>query len=101
MDRMPVHAIEVFLTIVREGSLRAAARVLGVGAPAVSLQLRALEQQLGVDLLFRTTRNIELTDAGRVLFESAGPAHRDLLYAVKKTQQLAKSTTGTLRRATG
>jgi len=97
MKRTPVHGIEVFLTIVREGSLRAAAEVLGVGAPAVTLQLKALEGKLGVDLLFRTTRSIELTDAGRVLFGAAAPAYRDMIYAVKKSQEMAKSTTGTLR----
>ena len=75
MERAPVHGIEVFLTIVREGSLRAAAKALGVGAPAVSIQLKALEEKMGVGLLFRSTRSIELTDAGRVLFEAAAPAY--------------------------
>lgn len=97
MERAPVYGIEVFLTIVQEGSLRSAAKALGVGAPAVSLQLKALEEKMGVDLLFRTTRSIKLTDAGRLLFESALPAYRDLSYAVKKTKEAAKSTTGTLR----
>jgi len=97
MERAPVYGIEVFLTIVREGSLTAAARILGVGAPAISLQLKALEEKMGVDLLFRTTRSIELTDAGRILFDAAAPAYRDLTYAVKKTRELAQSTTGTLR----
>ncbi|WP_421702567.1 helix-turn-helix domain-containing protein [Aliiroseovarius sp.] len=47
MERAPVYGIEVFLTIVREGSLRAAADALGVGAPAVSLQLKSLEEKNG------------------------------------------------------
>ncbi|WP_282605545.1 LysR family transcriptional regulator [Pelagibius sp. Alg239-R121] len=97
MERAPIHGIEVFLAIVREGSLRAAAKELGVGAPAVSLQLKALEEKMGVGLLFRTTRSIELTDAGRVLFDAAAPAYRDMLYAVKKTQELGNSAKGTLR----
>lgn len=97
MERTPVYGIEVFLTIVQEGSLTAAAKALGVGAPAVSLQLKALEEKMGVDLLFRTTRSIELTDAGRILFDSAAPAYRDMTYAVRKTRELAKSATGTLR----
>ncbi|MEM7206633.1 MAG: LysR family transcriptional regulator [Pseudomonadota bacterium] len=97
MNRSPVHGIEVFLTIVKEGSLRAAAEVLGVGAPAVSLQLKALEQKLGVELVFRTTRRIELTDAGRVLFEAAAPAYRDMQYAIKKSQEAGSATQGTLR----
>ncbi len=97
MERPPVYGIEVFLTIVKEGSLRAAAKALGVGAPAVSHQLKLLEEKLGVDLMYRTTRSIELTDAGRVLLNDAAPAYRDMTYAVKKVQQAAKSTKGTLR----
>ncbi len=97
MERIPTHGIEVFLTIVREGSMRAAADALGVGASAVTLQLKALEERLGIELLFRTTRRVELTDAGKVLFDAAAPAHRDLSYAIKKTREMARSTTGTLR----
>ena len=97
MERPPVYGIEVFLTIVQEGSLRAAARALGVGAPAVSHQLKMLEQKMGADLLYRTTRSIELTDAGRVLLDNAAPAYRDMTYAIKKVQQTGKSTKGTLR----
>jgi len=97
MERVPIHGIEVFLAVVREGSMRAAADALGVGAPAVTLQLKALEDRLGIDLLVRTTRSIELTEAGKVLFDAAAPAHRDLTYAVKKAKEMARSTTGTLR----
>ncbi|WP_434721862.1 LysR family transcriptional regulator [Mesorhizobium sp. RIZ17] len=77
--------------------MRAAADALGVGPPAVTLQLKALEDRLGIDLLVRTTRSIELTEAGKVLFDAAAPAHRDLTYAVKKAKEMARSTTGTLR----
>lgn len=97
MEKVPVHGIEVFLTIVREGSLRGAAKALGVGAPAVSLQLKSLEESLGVGLLHRSTRSIGLTEAGKVLFESAAPAYRDLLYATKKTREVGTSLSGTLR----
>lgn len=77
--------------------MRAAAEALGVGPSAVTLQLKSLERQLGVDLLHRTTRSLEMTDAGRALFNAAAPAHRDLEYAIKKTREMAQSTTGTLR----
>jgi len=77
--------------------MRAAAEALGVGAPAVTAQLKSLEDRLGIELFFRTTRSVKLTDAGKVLYDAAAPAHRDLAYAVKKTREMAKSTTGTLR----
>ena len=97
MDRVIVHGIDVFLTIVREGSMRAAAEKLGVGAPAVSLQLKSLEERLGVDLLVRTTRKLELTEAGQVLFDGAAPAYRDLTGSVEKAQKAGASSTRTLR----
>ena len=97
MERTPVYGIEVFLTIVREGSLRAAAKALGIGAPAVSLQLKALEKRLGVDLLVRTTRSLELTDAGRTLLAGTAPAFHNIVDAVENTRKKGKSKEGILR----
>ncbi len=97
MVRTPINGIEVFLAIVREGSLSAAARSLGVGAPAVSHQLKALERRIGVNLLVRTTRSIELTDAGRTLLAGAGPAFDEITEAIEGTRAIGKATTGTLR----
>ena len=95
--RVPISGLEVFLAIVREGSLRAAARSLGVGAPAVSHQLKALERRIGVDLLVRTTRSIELTDAGRALLAGAAPAFQEIIDAIEGTRVIGKSNTGALR----
>ncbi len=97
MERIPTHGIDVFLAIIREGSLRGAARALGIGAPAVSLQLKALEERLGVSLIIRTTRRIELTEAGQTLFDGASPAYRDMTYALKKTREVGTALNGTLR----
>ncbi len=97
MARAPIAGIEVFLTIVQEGTLRGAARALGVGAPAVSHQLKALERRLGVDLLVRTTRSVELTEAGRTLLKGTAPAFREIIDAIDGTQIIGGSSTGTLR----
>ncbi len=97
MARTPIAGIEVFLAIVREGSLRAAARSLGVGAPAVSHQLKALERKIGVDLLVRTTRSVELTDAGRRLLAGAAPAFKEITDAIEGTRVIGRSDSGTLR----
>ena len=93
----PLAGLDVFLAIVRDGSLRAAARSLGVGAPAVSQQLKALERRVGVDLFVRTTRSIELTEAGRALLSRAEPAYRELTEAVEDTRAIGGSRQGTLR----
>ena len=97
MSTQPFNGIEIFLAIVRLGSLRSAARSLGMGAPAVSYRLKALDRELGVNLLVRTTRSIELTDAGRALVNRAGPAFAQIDEAVAEAREAGRAKTGTLR----
>lgn len=66
--------LQAFLSVARAQSFSAAARELGVSRSAVSQSVQKLEQELGVTLVARTTRSVSLTDAGRRLVESAGPA---------------------------
>ena len=97
MNRIPVTGLEVFLAIANEGSLRAAGRALGIGAPAVSYQLKTLEKRLGVALMVRTTRSVELTEAGRILLRGVEPAFREILESFDNAREAGKSKTGTLR----
>jgi DNA-binding transcriptional LysR family regulator len=66
--------LQAFLAVARFRSFSAAGRDLGVSRSAISQSVRQLEEQLHVVLLARTTRSVALTDAGRRLVESAGPA---------------------------
>jgi LysR family transcriptional activator of dmlA len=63
--------LHFFVSLVKAGSLTAAARELDVTPPAVSKRLALLEDRLGVRLLNRTTRRISLTHDGEVYLESA------------------------------
>lgn len=65
VDRL--QRLVVFDAAARLGSFTAAARELGLSQPAVTRQIRALEQSLGVALFSRTANRSELTDAGRRL----------------------------------
>lgn len=56
--------MQVFVAVSEEQGFAAAARRLGLSAPAVTRTIAALEQSLGVRLLQRTTRIVRLTDAG-------------------------------------
>lgn len=60
---------KTFLAVVDEGSLSAAARVLGQTQPTVSRQIAALEGALGVTLFERTGRSVELTQSGIELLD--------------------------------
>lgn len=59
--------LETFLAVVAEGSFSRAARNLHLSQPAVTTRVQKLEQTLGVRLLVRTTRSVELTTAGEAL----------------------------------
>ncbi|MCU7933185.1 MAG: LysR family transcriptional regulator [Candidatus Thiodiazotropha sp. (ex Codakia rugifera)] len=63
MDRLT--AMRVFVEVAKQGSFVSAARTLGMSASSISRQLMSLEQWLDVELLHRTTRQLNLTDAGR------------------------------------
>lgn len=67
MDKL--RAMETFVRIVDGGSLTAAAGTLGASVPSVVRTLAALEAELQVRLLNRTTRRIGLTDEGREYYE--------------------------------
>ncbi|MGQ9667430.1 MAG: LysR substrate-binding domain-containing protein [Anaerolineae bacterium] len=69
---MNIKALQTFLTVLEAGTLSAAAHTLRISQPAISKQLKALESELGVQLLVRGRRGVvELTPAGRLLREYA------------------------------
>lgn len=97
--RLPLATLEVFTAIARYGSLRAAADALGIKASTVSHQLKTLESQLGTRLFIRTTRSVNLTEAGRALLRGAGPAFEQLSEAVESARTSGHAARGTLRLA--
>ncbi|WP_257389569.1 LysR family transcriptional regulator [Tahibacter caeni] len=83
-----LRALAIFATVVRQGSMSAAARQLGLSASAVSQQVRALERWHGVTLLHRSTRKLTLSDAGaRVYAECA-----QMVEAAERAQQQLRAT---------
>ena len=74
--------VEGFLEVVRRGSISRAASVLGMSQPALSQAMQSLEASTGLQLLHRTGRGVELTDAGRLVFEAAQTAERDIRRAL-------------------
>jgi DNA-binding transcriptional LysR family regulator len=59
----------VFQKVIELGSMTAAARALGLRKDSVGNRIKNLEQNLGVELLHRTTRKLTLTEAGRLYLE--------------------------------
>lgn len=63
--------MRAFIAVVEEGGLSAAARRLHLSQPALSQTVSALERQLGVQLLVRTSSGVKATDAGMTLLSEA------------------------------
>lgn len=97
MDRSDLPALQTFVVIARLGSLRAAARVLGVNPPAVSHQLKTFEDRLGTALFLRSTRSVTLTDAGKALYEASSHLLATLEEALGTVRSAAKARSGRLR----
>jgi DNA-binding transcriptional LysR family regulator len=64
-------AMQVFVRVVEKGSFSAVAKERGIGQPAVSKQISALENELGTELIHRTSRSIAMTESGRDFYKSA------------------------------
>nr|WP_313974163.1 LysR family transcriptional regulator [uncultured Psychrobacter sp.] len=95
-----LRGMAVFASVVGHGSFSGSARELGITTSAVSQQIRALENELGVVLLHRSTRKLSLTEAGASFYEAA----KDVVSAAEqgriKVNQLRDELAGSLRIAT-
>ena len=90
---MDLNAAEMFVAVVRAGSLSAAALKLRTPLPTLSRRIRELERELNVQLLERSARGTKLTDAGTRLYEHASrgvEALHDGEVAVKSDQARLK-----------
>src|SRR5271168_1135963 len=63
--------MQMFVRLVEKGSFSAVAKERGIGQPAVSKHISALENELGAELIHRTSRSFALTEPGRDFYESA------------------------------
>jgi DNA-binding transcriptional LysR family regulator len=85
-----------FKTVADVGTFTAAAHRLKIAQPALSLNIRDLEKELGARLFDRTTRRVELTAAGREFLQSVDKLINDLELAVANTRHLAERKRGRL-----
>jgi len=93
------NALEVFVIVAQTRNFRLAAEQLGVTRPAISQTLRRLEDRLNLSLMQRTTRTIQLTEAGQRLYAEVAPAINQLNRAISDIAELAAEPRGQLRLA--
>src|SRR5438034_7599839 len=92
--------LETLAAVARHGSFSHAARELHLSQPAVSMPVRQLEQELGVQLLERVGKRAFPTKAGELLLAHAGRALRELETGVEVVQQLRGIVAGRIRLGT-
>lgn len=93
------NALEVFVMVAQTRNFRVAAERLGVTRPAISQTLRRLEDRLNTTLMHRTTRSINLTEAGKKLYAEIAPAMEQLNGAVTDIADRQTAPRGQLRLA--
>src|SRR6476619_6096772 len=89
--------VEAFLSVAQHRNFRRAAADLGVTPSAISQAIRALEAHVGAPLFIRTTRSVELTEAGERFISRAKPACEELVAASEVARDLGQRPTGLLR----
>ncbi|MES2102638.1 MAG: LysR substrate-binding domain-containing protein [Pseudomonadota bacterium] len=96
-DDLMLGSIELFCLAAELGSFTAAAAAASVTPAAVSRSVSRLEERLGVRLFVRTTRQIRLTEGGRIYFEQSRQALTQLVDAEREVTGKQAAPSGTLR----
>jgi DNA-binding transcriptional LysR family regulator len=95
-DRISLNLLRQFIVVAEELHFGRAAERLGIAQPPLSQRVRRLEELVGFPLFERTSRSVRLTDAGRVLYESASRTMTDLAHGVEDARIIGEGYAGTL-----
>jgi len=93
---MELRHLRYFRTVAEEGHITRAAERLSIQQPPLSLQIKALETELGVQLFHRRPRGVELTKAGQAFYAEVCDLLAGLEGAVSKTQRVARGEAGSI-----
>ncbi len=94
---MELYQLRSFVAIARENHLTRAAEKLHISQPAVSAHIKALEEELGQSLFFRTPTGMRLTPAGEQLCRQARVILREVVQFIRLGENLLDRPVGTVR----
>jgi DNA-binding transcriptional LysR family regulator len=98
--RIKLSDLHILLAVAQSGSMARAAHALAVSHPVVSRSIRDLEQALGVRLLERHPRGVELTSYGQAMLARSHAAFDELRQGVEEVQYLSDPSVGEIRLGT-
>ncbi|MFE5585092.1 LysR family transcriptional regulator [Kitasatospora sp. NPDC056531] len=87
---LDLRKLRYFVAVAEHGQFGRAAQALFIAQPVLSRQIRAFERELGCALFTRTTRSVELTAAGRQLYEEAQRITATVDTALQRVQEAAR-----------
>ncbi|MHB1653050.1 MAG: LysR family transcriptional regulator [Desulfitobacteriaceae bacterium] len=93
---MDIRQLTYFLAIIEEGNITRAAERLHIAQPPLSQQLKLLEDELGVKLVERSTRKMQITDAGQMLRQRAKQMLELMETTIKELKDYNEGLQGTL-----
>ncbi|MCA1325836.1 LysR family transcriptional regulator [Herbaspirillum sp. alder98] len=94
---MELRHLRYFLAVADHQSFTRAAEQVGIGQPPLSMQIKALEQEIGSPLFKRTSHGVELSEVGRAFLPHARQAVDDAQRALRVARQAASGEVGVLR----
>ncbi|MFQ3265750.1 MAG: DNA-binding transcriptional LysR family regulator [Colwellia sp.] len=87
----------LFVLVVDAESFSKAANFAGLSTPALSKKITKLEAELGVQLLYRTTRRLSLTEAGKTLYQHAKGINKQVSEAIGAVGSLTEELSGLIK----
>lgn len=92
-----LRSMAIFATVVDQGTFRGAAQHLGLAPSRISQTVSNLEKELGVTLLYRSTRQLSLTNEGHILYSKVGEMLQAAETGLDAINQMSNQPTGELR----